>query len=76
MKATTCMPGTDHPTQVHVFAGSCDSLSCISVEANNYAVCSDFAIATNTATVNWETEEGAEYFILVGSRDGSVGNHS
>jgi len=74
MKATTCMPGTDHPTQVHVFAGSCDSLSCISVEANNYAVCSDFAIATNTATVNWETEEGAEYFILVGSRDGSVGN--
>ncbi len=73
LRATTCHPGTNSPTQIHVFSGSCDSLSCISVEANNYAVCSDFDIATNSATVNWETEEGEEYFILVGSRDGSGG---
>jgi hypothetical protein len=74
LRATTCLSGTDHPTQIHVFSGSCDSLLCISVEANNYAACSDFDTATNSATVNWETEEGVEYFILVGSRDGSVGN--
>jgi len=74
LRATTCLPGTDHPTQIHVFSGSCDSLSCISVEGDNYAVCSDFDVATNSATVNWESEEGAEYFILVGSRTGSVGN--
>jgi len=74
LRATTCLPGTDHPTQIHVFSGSCDSLTCISVEANNYGVCSDFDIATNSATVNWESEEGEEYFILVGSRDGSFGN--
>jgi len=72
-KATTCHPGTSSPTQIHVFSGSCDSLSCVTVEANNYAVCSDFDIATNSATVNFITEEGLEYFILVGSRDGNGG---
>jgi hypothetical protein len=74
LRATTCLPGTNHPTQIHVFSGSCGSLSCISVEANNYAVCSNIDIPTNSATVNWRSEEGAEYFVLVSSRDGSVGD--
>jgi hypothetical protein len=73
LRATTCLPGTDHPTQIHVFSGSCDSLSCISMESNNYAVCSDSDTAINSATINWKTEEGVEYLILVGSGDGSVG---
>jgi len=74
LQATTCLAGTDHPTQIHVFSGgSCEDLVCVSVEANNSAVCSDTSIAGNSATVNWETNEGDEYFILVGSADGSVG---
>ena len=74
LQATTCLPGTDHPTQIHIFSGeSCDALTCISFEANNSAVCSDANIATNSATVNWQSETDVEYFILVGSGDGSVG---
>ena len=73
LRATTCHSGTRSSTQIHVFSGTCDSLSCITVETNNYAVCSDLDIATNSATANWETEEGEEYFILVGSRDGNGG---
>ena len=73
LQATTCHPGTTAPTQIHIFTGSCDSLSCVSVEANNYAACPIFESATFSATVNWQTEEGVEYFILVGSRDGSGG---
>ena len=74
LRATTCLTGTNHPTQIHVFSGSCGSLSCISVEAKNYAVCSNIDIAANSATVNWWSEEGIEYFVLVSSRDGSVGD--
>jgi len=75
LKATTCSPGTNHPTQLHVFSGDCDDgLTCISTEANNHAVCDDWLMATNSATVNWETEAGVEYFILVGSRTGTVGS--
>jgi len=74
LRATTCLPGTNHPTQIHVLSGSCDSLMCISVEANNFSVCSNLDIPTNSATVNWNSEEGIEYFVLVGSRDGSVGD--
>jgi len=74
LQATTCLPETDHSTQIHIFSGeSCGALTCISVEANNSAVCSDANIATNSATVNWESETDVEYFILVGSGDGSVG---
>ena len=75
LRATTCLPGTNHATQIHVFSGSCESLSCISVEANNYIACSNpLATSTYSATVNWYAEKDNEYFVLVGSRDGSIGN--
>jgi len=74
LRATTCLSGTSAPTRIHVFSGSCDSLSCISVEANNLSVCNNYDISTNSATVNWESEEGVEYFILVGSRNRKFGD--
>jgi M6 family metalloprotease-like protein len=73
LQATTCLPGTDHPTTIHVFSGDCESLSCISVEGGNSAVCPDASVAGSSATVNWVAEDGVEYLILVGSRSGETG---
>jgi hypothetical protein len=75
LQATTCLEGTTTTTNIHVFTGSCDNLQCISIEGGNYAACqgqSD-SVAANSATVNWRSEPGKEYYVLVGSRDGAEG---
>mmetsp|Transcript_59839 Transcript_59839/g.146965 ORF Transcript_59839/g.146965 Transcript_59839/m.146965 type:complete len:1491 (-) Transcript_59839:2223-6695(-) len=75
LQATTCLEGTKTPTNIHVFSGSCGNLQCVGIEGGNYAACTgqSDSVAADSATVNWRSEPGKEYYVLVGSRDGSDG---
>lgn len=55
MRASTCNAATSLDTVISVFA-SCDSVSCFD---SNDQFCG------NQSEIEWDTEEGQEYFILV-----------
>jgi len=72
-QASTCSSETNHETSVYVFSGKCGSLTCIVIdsEGGNEALCSE---PNNYATaVNFNTQEGIEYYILITGRRGQTG---
>jgi len=72
-QASTCSSETNHETSVYVFSGKCGSLSCIVIdsEGGNEELCSEpNGYAT---TVNFSTQEGIEYYILITGRQGQTG---
>jgi len=59
--ATTCNAGNLYDTKISVYAGSCDSLSCIAGnDDDNGCVYDPFY-----STVTWIADAGTDYFILV-----------
>jgi len=72
-QVTTCSNTTDHKTSIHVYSGVCERLNCIDFEGGNVnqGVCSS---NTMSATVNFKTQDGLDYYILVTGRRGQIGN--
>ena len=65
MRASTCDPTTDFDTQITVYSGSCDALSCVGTDDNSCGV---------QSSVAWSSTEGTVYYILVHGRlQSSVG---
>ena len=62
--ASTCFDTTDFDTQISIFSGSCDGLSCVTAN-DNY--CGD------KAQVTWFAEAGIEYFVYVHGFRSQVG---
>lgn len=69
-QVSTCSSETDHSTRIQVYSGECEELTCVGFGNENKALCDD----SNGSVVNFKTKEGAEYYILVSSRDGGTGN--
>jgi subtilisin-like proprotein convertase family protein len=70
-QASTCSLGTDHKTEIHVYSGECGKLNCIDLGAGNKALCED----GRGAIVNFKTQVGVVYYILVtGRKEGANGN--
>ena len=59
---------------MYVYAGQCGSLTCIDYEGGNEVLCSDPNEADKASTVNFKTQEGIDYYILVTGRRGRTGN--
>ena len=62
--ASTCFATTDFDTQISIFAGSCESLSCVGAN-DNY--CGD------RSQITWFAEAGMEYFVYVHGFRSQVG---
>ncbi len=60
LRASTCNAGSSFNTKLSIFCADCDALTCISGNNDN---CTGFGPALST--VQWCTEYGAEYLILV-----------
>ena len=69
-QASTCSSETNHGTRIHVYTGACRRLTCVSSGSGNMAMCDD----SNGSVVNFKTKVGEEYYILVSSRNGEIGN--
>ncbi len=69
MTATTCAPGTIYDTRLSVYCGSCQSLECVAGNDDD-ASC---AFESVQSTVQWCSEAGRTYFILVHGWDGAAG---
>jgi hypothetical protein len=59
---------------MYVYTGQCGSLTCIDYEGGNEVLCSDPNEADKSSTVNFKTQEGIDYYILVTGRRGRTGN--
>lgn len=73
-QASTCSGKTDHQTSMYVYTGQCGSLACIDYEGGNEVLCSDPNMADKSSTLNFKTQEGIDYYILVTGRRGTTGN--
>lgn len=70
LQASTCASGTDFKTSIQVYTGQCGFLRCVDFAAGNKALCED----GKGSVVNFKTQEGLDYFILVtGRREGQAG---
>jgi len=70
LQASTCASGTDFKSSIQVYSGQCGFLKCVDFAAGNKALCDD----GKGSVVNFKTEEGMDYFILVtGRREGQSG---
>jgi hypothetical protein len=65
LTASLCGDGTEYDTQIYIFSGSCDMLTCIADD--------DDTCMTQSA-VTWTAEEDEMYFVLVGGFNDEVGN--
>jgi hypothetical protein len=68
LKATTCNGTTDYDSQISIFCGDCDDLICVAGN-NDDPECDD----TRLSTVQWCSELGRTYFILVHGVGNSMG---
>jgi len=59
LRASTCDPSTDFDTQITVYSGTCDSLTCVSTDDNSCGV---------QSSVAWLADAGVTYYILVDGR--------
>jgi len=69
-QASTCSSETDHKTGIQVYSGECEKLVCIDSAGKNKALCND----GKASVVNFETQVGVDYYILVTPREGKTGN--
>ncbi|MCB9290722.1 MAG: T9SS type A sorting domain-containing protein [Lewinellaceae bacterium] len=70
MTATTCFPATDFDSQIGIFTGSCDNLSCIAGN-NDDPACSEWSL---NSTVSWASTFGQTYYVVVAGLSGLTGN--
>ena len=70
LQASTCSNITDHETVLHVYSGECEQLTCIDSGGADLALCEN----ENASLVNFRTQVGTDYYILVTSREGKAGN--
>ncbi|MHC4428122.1 MAG: hypothetical protein ACYS0D_05900 [Planctomycetota bacterium] len=76
--ATTCDEGTNYDTKINVYCNTCDELVCVTGNDNQPG---DFVETCDTvgggnnrgSTVEWCSEQGTEYLILVQGASGDVG---
>merc|ERR1719464_726722 len=59
---------------MYVYSGKCNGLTCVDHEGGNGALCEDIKEPVKSATVNFKTQDGVDYYILVTGRRGKVGN--
>ena len=69
LRATTCNPGTNFDTKLHVYCASCDVPTCVAGN-NNDPQC----IQPSRSTVTWCSQAGTEYLILVEGAIGATGS--
>ena len=68
LRATTGSSNTNFDTQLSIYSGTCDSLTC--VDGND-----DISLGMSTESlVIWNSIRGAQYFILVHGYSGATGN--
>lgn len=68
-QASTCLGETNHKTRIHIYSGDCNGLTCIDSGGGNNALCDN----DKGSVVNFQTEMGADYYILVTSRENDIG---
>ena len=68
MSATTCHADTTYDTRLSLFTGGCGALECVT---SNDDSCD---ISGTRSTVNWESEDGATYLILVHGYNSNSGD--
>jgi hypothetical protein len=82
VRVSTCAPGTDHDTQVHVYAGGCDDLAVCAGANDDDPACLAAAAAagggagapTGASTAVIDTVAGTQYFVLVAGANGEEGS--
>lgn len=70
LRASTCFDETDHETSIHLFSGSCQDLSCLAYEGDGFGCGSQ----RNAGFLNWISEAGVTYYLLVSSKGIKTGN--
>ncbi|MBK6766652.1 MAG: T9SS type A sorting domain-containing protein [bacterium] len=76
MRAHTCNDATDFDTKLHVLTGNCGEWSCVAYNDDWFSnpeapECQEFSLASD---VNWCTEAGVTYYIVVSGFAGSTGD--
>ena len=61
MRALTCGEGSQYDTRLSLFSGECGSLTCVT---ENDDACSNPSTCC-LSTINWNSEDGTTYYILV-----------
>jgi hypothetical protein len=77
LSVTTCSQALNFGTQLTLFEGAgCESLNCVDAAiANDNWRCPESLDRAQSSTLNWQSEVGKEYFILVhGFRPFTIGN--
>ena len=72
MSATLCSLDTDYDTKLSVYCGSCDDLTCITGNDDNF----DCPISGLQSRVEWCSQAGATYYVMVHGFASNVGNFS
>lgn len=73
MSATTCNPGTNYDTKIHVYSGSCGSLSCVG--GNDDMGSSNCSYSSLRSRVQWCSEAGVTYYIMVSGFSSNTGDY-
>lgn len=76
LRASTCNAGTSYDTRLHVYSGTCSSLSCVTANDDYFSTPYTCSNSSLNSIVEWCSSPGQIYYILVSGFGSATGNFS